>query len=61
MKLVRCVVLGWCGGFGMRDRLGRCLGRFLMKLANETVTIEMKNGTVAQGTVRGVDISMNCK
>eukprot|EP01053_Blabericola_migrator_P009367 Blabericola_migrator_1__9366@NODE_504_length_7967_cov_171_363291_g386_i0_p8_GENE_NODE_504_length_7967_cov_171_363291_g386_i0NODE_504_length_7967_cov_171_363291_g386_i0_p8_ORF_typecomplete_len129_score13_98LSM/PF01423_22/5_9e14DUF2642/PF10842_8/0_002DUF2642/PF10842_8/7_9e02SMATX/PF14438_6/0_0027ChiW_Ig_like/PF18683_1/0_019Gemin7/PF11095_8/0_049Hfq/PF17209_3/0_31_NODE_504_length_7967_cov_171_363291_g386_i020842470 len=35
------------------------LVRFLMRLVNESVVVELKNGTVVQGTVVGVDISMN--
>lgn len=28
--------------------------RFLMKLSNETVTVELKNGSAIQGTVAGM-------
>lgn len=35
------------------------LVRFLMKMNNETVTVELKNGTTVHGTVASVDVSMN--
>ncbi|KAF7458946.1 LSM domain-containing protein [Cryptosporidium felis] len=40
-------------------RLEMKLIRFLMKLVNNSVVIELKNGTVVQGTVVSVDMSMN--
>ncbi|XP_004364228.1 hypothetical protein CAOG_03389 [Capsaspora owczarzaki ATCC 30864] len=35
------------------------LVRFLMRLVSETVIVELKNGTVVQGTIVGVDHLMN--
>ncbi|ETW33218.1 hypothetical protein PFTANZ_06062 [Plasmodium falciparum Tanzania (2000708)] len=35
------------------------LVHFLMKLTNENVTIELKNGTLITGIITAVDIKMN--
>jgi len=35
------------------------LVKFLMKLKNEIVTIELKDGTTIYGTIEAVDIKMN--
>ncbi|KAL0216857.1 hypothetical protein RCL1_007340 [Eukaryota sp. TZLM3-RCL] len=35
------------------------LVRLLQRLVNDTVRIELKNGTVIEGTVQSVDMSMN--
>lgn len=35
------------------------LVKFLMKLKNEVVTVELKDGAVVYGTIEAVDIKMN--
>ena len=35
------------------------LVKFLMKMGGETVTIELKNGSVVVGTITSVDMTMN--
>merc|ERR1739848_595260 len=35
------------------------LAAFLMKMNNNTVTIELKNGSSVQGTIQGADMMMN--
>ncbi|KAL0231131.1 hypothetical protein GEMRC1_010536 [Eukaryota sp. GEM-RC1] len=35
------------------------LVQLLQRLVNDTVRIELKNGTTVEGTVQGVDMSMN--
>ncbi|KAI8865956.1 Sm-like ribonucleoprotein, partial [Ramicandelaber brevisporus] len=35
------------------------LARFVTRLAGESVTIELKNGTIVSGTISGADMLMN--
>mmetsp|Transcript_30655 Transcript_30655/g.49165 ORF Transcript_30655/g.49165 Transcript_30655/m.49165 type:complete len:121 (-) Transcript_30655:4312-4674(-) len=35
------------------------LVRFLMRLTNQTVTMELKNGTIIEGSITAVDVNMN--
>ena len=54
MKLVRCA-----DAKTTRKAVANQCDRFLMKCQNETVTVELKNGTIVNGTITSVSPLMN--